>query len=59
MRAAKAKDDGLNLFLVSPELGAQLLGTTPANLDRYVSSYASPQIPMKITVSREGNVLKA
>ena len=59
MGATKAKDDSLNLFLVSPELGAQLLGTTPADLDCYVGSYTSPQIPLKITVSREGNVLKA
>ncbi|WP_082115814.1 M28 family peptidase [Hymenobacter terrenus] len=30
-----------------------------ADLDRYAGSYASPQIPLKITLTREGTALKA
>ncbi|UOQ99782.1 M28 family peptidase [Hymenobacter sp. 5317J-9] len=32
---------------------------TPADLDRYAGTYGSPQIPLKITFTREGNALKA
>ena len=31
----------------------------PADLDRYVGSYASAQMPLKIVFTREGNTLKA
>jgi CubicO group peptidase (beta-lactamase class C family) len=32
---------------------------TTADLDRYVGTYASPGFPLKITISREGTILKA
>jgi hypothetical protein len=32
---------------------------TPADLDRYVGTYASTQIPLKITMTKEGTSLKA
>jgi hypothetical protein len=32
---------------------------TPADLDRYVGTYASPGIPLKITFTKEGNTLKS
>ncbi|AMJ65367.1 M28 family peptidase [Hymenobacter sp. PAMC 26628] len=32
---------------------------TPADLDRYAGTYASPQIPLKITFAKDGTTLKA
>jgi hypothetical protein len=37
---AKEKPGGFNIFVVSPEMGAKLLGTTPAGLDKYRQSVA-------------------
>ncbi len=44
--ATKKKNNELNLLLVSPELGAQLLGTTPAGLDRYRQAVAKAGKPV-------------
>ncbi|MBF9220794.1 M28 family peptidase [Hymenobacter ruricola] len=37
---AKEKPGGFNILVVSPEMGAKLLGTTPAGLDKYRQSVA-------------------
>ncbi|WP_201981795.1 M28 family peptidase [Hymenobacter rubidus] len=43
---AKKRQGGLNMFFVSPELGAKLLGTTPAGLDKYRQSVAQAGKPV-------------
>ncbi len=40
------KKTGMNLVIVSPELGAKLLGTTPAGLDKYRQSVAKAGKPV-------------
>ncbi|GAA4021699.1 hypothetical protein GCM10022409_01770 [Hymenobacter glaciei] len=44
---------------LKPELQATGFAPAPADLDRYVGSYASAQMPLKIVFTREGNTLKA
>ncbi|MET4073449.1 M28 family peptidase [Hymenobacter sp. UYCo722] len=44
---------------LKPEFLAPAFKPSPADLDRYVGSYASTQMPLKIVVTREGGVLKA
>ena len=41
-----AKKGGFNLLMVSPELGAKLLGTTPAGLDKYRQAVAKAGKPV-------------
>ena len=43
---------------LKPELLASGFVPAPTDLDRYAGTYASPQIPLKITVSRDGTALK-
>ena len=44
---------------LKPEFVATGFTPAPADLDRYAGTYASTQIPLKITLTREGTVLKA
>ena len=44
---------------LKPELQATGFTPAPADLDHYAGTYASAQIPLKITFTREGNALKA
>ena len=43
---------------LKPELVATGFTPAPADLDRYAGTYASPQMPLKITLTRDGNALK-
>lgn len=42
-----------------PTFAASTYVPTPAELDRYAGTYASPAIPLKITVTRDGTSLRA
>ena len=42
-----------------PNFAAAAFTPAPADLDRYVGTYGSAQIPLKITVLRDGTILKA
>ncbi|WP_210516084.1 M28 family peptidase [Hymenobacter terricola] len=44
---------------LKPEFLTTGFTPAPADLDRYVGTYASPQIPLKITFTREGSTLKS
>ncbi|WP_223827423.1 M28 family peptidase [Hymenobacter armeniacus] len=43
---AEKKSSGFNILMVSPEMGAKLLGTTPAALDKYRQSVAKAGKPV-------------
>ncbi|TDN36470.1 serine hydrolase [Hymenobacter sp. UV11] len=42
-----------------PDFTPSTYAPTPADLDRYVGTYASPAIPLKIAVTKDGTTLKA
>ncbi len=42
-----------------PDFTASTYVPTPADLDRYVGTYASPAMPLKITVTKDGATLRA
>ncbi|MGI4821659.1 MAG: serine hydrolase [Janthinobacterium lividum] len=42
-----------------PTFAASTFVPTPADLDRYAGSYASTQLPLKITMTKDGTTLKA
>lgn len=42
-----------------PNFAASAYAPTPADLDRYVGTYGSPAIPLKITVTKDGATLRA
>jgi len=44
---------------LKPELGSSGFTPAPADLARYVGTYGSPQIPLKLTISQDGPALKA
>ena len=44
---------------LKPEFLASGFVPAPADLDRYVGTYASPQIPLKITFTKDGTALRA
>ena len=52
---AEKKKGGTNLIIVSPELGARLLGTTPAGLDKYRQSVAKAGKPVASPFKPEAN----
>ncbi|WP_046242761.1 serine hydrolase [Hymenobacter terrenus] len=42
-----------------PSFQASTFTPTPADLDRYAGTYATPRLPLKITMQKEGNTLRA
>jgi D-alanyl-D-alanine carboxypeptidase len=42
-----------------PTFAVNTFAPTPADLDRYAGTYASTQVPLKITMTKNGTILQA